>query len=143
MTQKNALELIDVMTVLACAGFEWGMHDLTADHLVRMRARLQEFAELLRVGNVPAALAAGADVSTIIILASGNRELQTHVDLVVARTARLVAATAGDDVWQVWVVGYGETLDLLDAGRRDEALARYRQIYADYRECVERMLFEG
>lgn len=97
----------------------------------------------LRLGNVDAAIAAGADVSTTVILASGNRELQTHVDLVVARTTRLVAATAEDDVWQVWVVGYRETLDLLEVGRHGDALARYRQIYADYRGCVETMLFDS
>ena len=29
VSQKNALELIDVMCVLACAGFEWGVPNLT------------------------------------------------------------------------------------------------------------------
>ncbi|MDT7672996.1 MAG: hypothetical protein QOD82_898, partial [Pseudonocardiales bacterium] len=89
VTQKNALELIDVMGVLACAGFEWGVHNLTGSHLTRLRERLAEFEANLRAGNVTAAGGAGADFSTIVILASGNRELQTHVDLVVARTLRL------------------------------------------------------
>ena len=81
MTQKNALELIDVMGVLACAGVEWGVDNLTETHLHRMRERLDEFSAALRRDDVTAAGAAGADFSTIMIMASGNRELQTHVAL--------------------------------------------------------------
>src|SRR3954471_14271552 len=43
VTQKNALELIDVMGVLACAGFEWGADKITLAHLELMRQRQQEF----------------------------------------------------------------------------------------------------
>jgi DNA-binding GntR family transcriptional regulator len=142
VTQKNALELIDVMTVLACAGFEWGVPNLGPAQLERMRVRLDEFIDNLRVGNITAASAAGADFSTIVILASCNRELQTHVDLVVARTLRLVANSAGQDIWDVWVTGYRETLEHLEADRPAEAVDRYRQIYVDYRARVEHMLFD-
>jgi DNA-binding GntR family transcriptional regulator len=142
VTQKNALELIDVMGVLACAGVEWGAHNLTETHLERMRVRLDEFVAHLRRGDVTAAAAAGADFSTIMIMASGNRELQTHVDLVVARTLRLLALTADSDVWQVWVDGYTETLALLEGGDRAGAVQRYRRIYRDYRARVERLLFD-
>ncbi|WP_214366514.1 GntR family transcriptional regulator [Pseudonocardia sp. H11422] len=142
VTQKNALELIDVMQVLACAGFAWGVHNLTDSHLGRMRLRLDEFVGNLEQGNVTAAGAAGADFSTIAIMASGNRELQTHVDLVVARTLRLLALTADSDVWQVWIDGYRETLALLEADDRAGAVTRYRQIYRDYRDRVETLLFD-
>jgi DNA-binding GntR family transcriptional regulator len=142
VTQKNALELVDVMGVLACAGFQWGVHNLTDSHLAQMRVRLDEFVGFLKEGNVTAAGAAGADFSTIAILASGNRELQTHVDLVVARTLRLLALTAESDVWQVWIDGYRETLELLEADDGAGAVARYRQIYRDYRACLETLLFD-
>ncbi|WP_445187487.1 GntR family transcriptional regulator [Pseudonocardia sp. Cha107L01] len=142
VTQKNALELIDVMGVLACAGFEWGVHNLTGSHLARLRERLAEFEANLRAGNVTAAGGAGADFSTIVILASGNRELQTHVDLVVARTLRLLALTADSAAWQVWTQGYRETLACLEADDRPGAVARYRQIFVEYRAVVETMLFE-
>jgi DNA-binding GntR family transcriptional regulator len=142
VTQKNALELIDVMGVLACAGFEWGVHNLTDSHLARLRERLAEFEANLRAGNVTAAGGAGADFSTIVILASGNRELQTHVDLVVARTLRLLALTADSDAWQVWTEGYRETLAYLEADDRPGAVARYRQIFVEYRAVVETLLFD-
>lgn len=143
VTQKGALELIDVMGVLACAGVEWGLDNLTADHRTRMRARLSEFTEKLGQGDMPAAAVAGADFSTIAISASGNRELQTHVDLVVARTLRLFALTAAVDVWQIWVDGYREMLQRLDAEDRAGALERYRQIYRDYRTRVEQLLLDN
>lgn len=142
VTQKNALELIDVMAVLACAGFEWGVDNLTGSHLESMRRKLRELVDHLQAGNITAAGAAGADISTIVISASGNRELQTHVDLVVARTQRLFASSISGDIWDIWINGYTETLDLLDRDQPAAAVARYRQIYTEYRSCVERLLFD-
>jgi DNA-binding GntR family transcriptional regulator len=142
VTQKNALELVDVMAVLAGAGFEWGVENLSDSHLARLRKHYQEFDDQIRQGSVTAAVAAGADFSTTVILASGNRELQTHVDLVVARLVRLLALTPESSVWQVWLDGYRETLEHLEAGDHVAALNRYRQIYTEYRACVERLLFE-
>ena len=142
VTQKNALELVDVMGVLACAGFEWGVDNLTETHLDLLRQRQKEFTEALAAGNSIAAGAAGADFSTIMIMASGNRELQTHVDLVVARTLRLLAINSESDLWQVWIDGYTETLAALERGDNPAAVERYRQIYVDYRARVETMLFQ-
>jgi DNA-binding GntR family transcriptional regulator len=143
VTQKNALELIDVMGVLACAGFEWGVDNLTDTHLDLLRKRQKEFVEALRADNLLAAGAAGADFSTIVILASGNRELQSMVDLVVARTTRILAMTPDSDLWATWIEGHDEILTLLEAGDRRGALDRYRRIYVDFRAKVERHLFEN
>ena len=140
MTQKNALELIDVMSVLACAGVEWGVDNLTETHLEKMRQRLDEFGAGLRRGDVTAAAAAGADFSTIMIMASGNRELQTHVDLVVARTLRLLALNSESDLWQVWIDGYRDILVLLERGDRAAVVERYRAIYHEYRPKVQALL---
>lgn len=142
VTRQNALELIDVMTVLACAGFEWGVDQLTAAHLDLMRERQKEFVEALRTGDVLAAGTAGSDFSTIVILAGGNRELQAMVDLVVARTMRILAMTAESNLWDTWIEGHDAILRLLEGGDRAAALARYRQIYVDYREQVERELLD-
>lgn len=143
VTRKSALELIDVVGLLACAGVEWGLANLTASHRERMRTRLAEFVDNLARGDVTAAAAAGADFSTIAISASGNSELQVHVDLVVARTLRLFALTADSDVWHIWIDGYGEMLARLDADDRAGAVERHRQIYRDYRARVEELLVEG
>jgi len=141
VTQKNALELIDVMTVLACAGFEWGVDNLTGTHIEMLRRRQSEFVDALAVGNVLAAGAAGSDFSSIVILAGGNRELQSMVDLVVARTMRILAMTAESNLWNTWIEGHDAILALLEQGDHRGALARYRQIYVDYRARVERELF--
>src|ERR1700759_1295846 len=61
VTGKNALELLDVMSVLAVAGFEWGVENLTESHLDDMAADLAIFVESVRLGRTTAALAAGAD----------------------------------------------------------------------------------
>jgi len=142
VTQKNALELVDVMGVLACAGFEWGVENLTETHIDRMRRRQHEFVEALHAGNLLAAGAAGADFSTTVILASGNRELQSMVDLVVARTTRILAMTPHSRLWSAWIEGHDAVLELLEAGDKQGALDRYRQIYVEYRAAVEETFFE-
>jgi DNA-binding GntR family transcriptional regulator len=142
VTQKNALELIDVMGVLACAGFEWGVDNLTETHLDLLRQRQKEFVEALAAGNVVVAGAAGADFSTTVILASGNRELQSMVDLVVARTTRILAMTPDSDLWNTWIDGHNAIIELLEAGDRDGALARYKQIYVEYRQKIEQHHFD-
>jgi DNA-binding GntR family transcriptional regulator len=55
VTQKNALELVDVMQVLACAGVECGVEHLTAAHREQMRTRLDEFVTALEHGDVTTA----------------------------------------------------------------------------------------
>ena len=142
VTQKNALELIDVMGVLACAGFEWGVENLTETHLDLLRQRQKEFVEALAAGNTLSAVAAGADFSTTVILASGNRELQSMVDLVVARTTRILAMTPESGLWQAWIDGHNDILQLLENGDRVGAVARYKQIYVDYRAMVAAEPFE-
>src|ERR687889_1749458 len=142
VTQKNALELIDVMGVLACAGFEWGVENLTETHLDLLRQRQKEFVEALTAGNVLAAGAAGADFSTTVILASGNRELQSMVDLVVARSMRILAMSAESNLWNPWIEGHDAIIGLLEAGDREGAVQRYRQIYVEHRAQVERALFD-
>jgi DNA-binding GntR family transcriptional regulator len=141
VTQKNALELIDVLGVLACAGFEWGVDNLSESHLGQMRERLDELVSNLRAGNVTSA--GVADFSTIVTLASGNRELQTHIDLVIARTQRLLAHAKTEQAWQVWVNGYREILTCLETDDRAAAVARYRQIYIEYRAVIETTLFDS
>lgn len=141
ITRKNALDLLDVMGVLACAGVERGVPHLTDADIARMRVRLEESDAALRRGDTTVAGVAGADVSTIMISASGNPELQAHVDLTVTRTLRLLALAADDDLWRVWRDGYREVIDLLEHDRRDQAVERYRRIFDDARERIADMPF--
>jgi len=69
--------------------------------------------------------------------------LQTHVDLVMTRTQRLFSRTKKDETWQVWVNGYREILTYLEADDRAAAVARYRQIFIEYRAVIETMLFDS
>jgi DNA-binding GntR family transcriptional regulator len=116
--------------------------NLTETHIDLLRQRQKEFVEALRAGNVLAAGAAGADFSTIVILASGNRELQSMVDLVVARTMRILAMTAESNLWSTWIDGHEDILALLDAGDTKGALERYKQLFVEHRARVEREMFD-
>jgi DNA-binding GntR family transcriptional regulator len=137
-TLKSALDLVDVMELLACAGFTAGTENLTDEHLARLRTRYEEFTAALKRGDTAMAQASGADFSTIVILAGGNVELQALVDQVVLRSMRMLRLSSDSDLWTPWVEGYRDVLDLLEQGNRAAAVARYRQIYPGYRAAVER-----
>jgi DNA-binding GntR family transcriptional regulator len=64
------------------------------------------------------------------------------VDLVVARTLRILAMSAESNLWRTWIDGHNAILDLLDAGDRAGAVARYKQIYVEYRADIEQLPFE-
>ena len=64
------------------------------------------------------------------------------VDLVVARTTRILAMTPESDLWQTWIDGHNDIIALLETGDRAGALARYRQIYTDYRAQVAALPFD-
>jgi DNA-binding GntR family transcriptional regulator len=141
LTQKSALELVDVMELLACQGFAWGVENLTEDHIASMRKRYVQFVDALNRGDVTAASAAGADFSTIAVLASGNRELQSLIDLVVTRSLRMLALGPDSEIWTPWIAGYREVVELLERGERDRATVRYQQIYREYRAVLEETLW--
>lgn len=141
VSQKSALELLDVMELLACAGFAWGVDNLAADQLVKLRRRYDDFVGALDRGDVTLASAAGADVSTIVVMASGNRELQPLIDMTVTRSMRMLAVNTSSAIWDPWVRGYGEVIAHLERGERDAAVERYRTIYREYRTVLEEMLW--
>ena len=64
------------------------------------------------------------------------------VDLVVARTTRILATSAESNLWSTWIEGHDNILELLEADDRDGAVARYKQIYVEFRAKVEQQLFE-
>ena len=142
LTPKSALDLIDVMCVLACAGFEWGISHLTDADMQQLRLRLEQLSENLQEGNITEAAAAGTDFSNVIFRASGNQDLQAYFDVALARTVRLLALTAESEPWQAWVAGYTQTLQLLECGDHAGAIKRYRQIYGDFRALVSTVPFD-
>lgn len=143
VTQKNALELIDVMELLACAGVERGLDLLTETHLEQLRSEFAAFSGALQRGDISAANASGAQFSTVLISACGNEELQHHIDLVVARTQRVLTMGAESHLWRAWLDGYRELLALLESGDRPAAARRYRGIYREFREQVGALLADG
>ena len=50
--------------------------------------------------------------------------------------------TAESGLWDIWIRGYRETLELLERGERGAAVERYRRIYTEYRARVETLLFD-
>ena len=141
LTQKSALELVDVMELLACEGFARGVDNLSADQIAAMRVRYTRFVDGLERGDLTAASAAGADFSTIAVMAAGNRELQTLIDLVVTRSLRMLVVGADSEIWIPWTQGYRAVVELLERDDRAAAVERYRQIYREYREVLEDMLW--
>ena len=138
VTRDGALELIDVLGVLACAGFAWGMVNLTDTHLEQLKQRQRTLEDAAAAGEVITAGLAVVDFSAIIVRAGGNAELQAMLDVLTAWTLRIFAVMSDSDLWQVWVDGQDAVLTLLQAGDHRAALERYRQIYQQCRTRIEK-----
>ncbi|MFI6691178.1 GntR family transcriptional regulator [Streptomyces sp. NPDC050433] len=137
VTRKSALDLVDVMEVIACAGAAWGIPRLSDQDLASMRGRLDKSVAALERGDVATAGTAAVEVTVVMTEAGDNQELRTHLDLVVARALRLLTLTSDSGVWDLWHTGYGAVIELLERGEPAVALARYREIYRDFRALVE------
>ena len=77
---------------------------------------------------------------------SGSASNKQPWEILVIRgrdTLRLLALTADSDVWLIWIDGYREMLEYLDADDRAGFVERHRQIYRDYRARLETLLFEA
>ncbi|MCM2387561.1 GntR family transcriptional regulator [Streptomyces albipurpureus] len=133
LTRESALELVDVVELLSCAGFAWGVGRLDDTHFVRLRERLAEFDASYAAGNLVAAGRAGLAFGDVVIGACGNSELLHQVDLVFHRTRRLFATVTDGPVWTIWLQGCHQVLAHLESWERDAAVSRYRRIYTDLR----------
>jgi len=144
-TLKSALDLVDVMELLACAGFTAGAENLTDEHLRGCAPGTRSSLARSSGATRPMAQASGADFQHD--RHPGRRQRRAadarrpggpadHADA----AAQLKTATCGHP----WVAGYRDVLELLEQGNRAAAVARYRQIYPGYRAAVEaRLLARG
>ena len=140
VTQKNALELIDVIGVLASAGVEWGgqphREPSGADAGEARRVRGRSGA-----GGRDGCRRRGSGLQHHHD--HGGR--QPGVADACRPRGRPHAPLAGTQrrqrpVWQVWIDGYRDILDLLERGERPTAVVRYRAIYREYRPRVQALL---
>lgn len=131
VTRQGAVDLIDVLGVLSCAALERAVGRLTPDDLAAMRRALTRMLADLEREDAPAAIEAGIELVRVFLVAAGNRELETLWNLTMARVQRLMLLTAHSGLWDMWRTGLVELLDLLERGAADEALARYRRVFAE------------
>lgn len=68
-------ELMAVQRVLWETGYSWGAPKVGADELEAMKSALFDLSEALSQGDVRAAFLAHTDFHSIVVAASGNREL--------------------------------------------------------------------
>ena len=140
VTARDVLELVDVAAVLARAGIERGIENLGEERVGELRRTIEAAERHYRRGDVGAAVAACREVADALILSSGNRELQTHVDLLAARTLRVLAPLVDDGIWDVYVSGYRGILGALGRGDVPAALDRHARMQAEYRARVVELL---
>jgi DNA-binding GntR family transcriptional regulator len=79
----------------------------------------------------------------VLTRASGNRKLQSLIDLVVSRSMRIAAVSNDAGVWNLWLDGYADLLAHLERGDIDAAVPRYAQIFVEYRLRAQQLLFES
>ncbi|MFD7817442.1 FCD domain-containing protein [Streptomyces sp. NPDC059785] len=136
LSPHDALELITVMELLTCAGVAWSVPHVTDEGIAVLRDLLDRHTRAYEAGDLTTAALTGAAFSRELIAPAGNRELLTHIDLVVSRYQRILFLVPDDGTWRVWRQGYADVLAHLTAGEREAAVARYRRIHPAFRAQV-------
>ena len=140
VTARSALELVDVAIVLTRAGVELGIENVGVERVRELVDRLDAAEAHYAAGDLQAAMANCREVATSLILSSGNRELQAHVDLLSSRTVRALTALRDGSVWAIYMRGYRDVLGALERRDVPAALDRHARMQAEYRARVVELL---
>lgn len=135
-TKKSAADLLAVMEVITGAAMNWGTPLLTPAHVTEMRRLLRESVAEGEAGDMPTAGSYAIDIILVLVEASGNTELRTHVEILASRALRLLQSAPARDVLALWHRAYEDFLDLVEQGHTEEALERYRRLHAEFRDMV-------
>ncbi|KUG61485.1 hypothetical protein AVL61_00725 [Kocuria rosea subsp. polaris] len=131
LTQRQAIELMDVLGVVTVAALERavpslddGLLDALADTVTRFTQEAgQHHFEESRTGLI--------DAVRVLLAAADNDELTAMAEQVMLRSLRRITLYPSGHLVPLWVEGWQDMLQLLRAGAGPEAVARLRAFFTE------------
>lgn len=131
LTQKQAVELMDVLGVVLVAGLERTGGKLTPEWLEAFEAEVGDFEAALsgkqRDGSGPAF----ERIVDLVFVAAGNDELRAVMDQVMLRSVRRIQLYPSEHLLPLWSEAFRDVARLLRAGDHAGAVTRLRAFFAD------------
>jgi DNA-binding GntR family transcriptional regulator len=136
-------ELMDVQRVLWQTGYSWGVSRVGPEDLVAMEAALADEAKALERKDFRAAFLASTDFHSIVVAASGNRELGRLIADRFALLERLVVLRLEQFISQEMLERDLAVLSSLKVGDLAGALCHGEEIRAKFTEALASLLNEA
>ncbi|MEN0066936.1 MAG: GntR family transcriptional regulator [Myxococcota bacterium] len=137
MSPEAALEIVDVAGVLAAAGFEWALDQLSDDDRATLRQQFDALEVACDQRDLLAVSAVSLDFTLTVVQAAHNGELVRQLRNLSLRFRRVLLKFADEAQLDFLRESCRDILLGIEAGRHDTVVQLVRQLYRDYRAMVE------
>jgi DNA-binding GntR family transcriptional regulator len=129
VSDRNAVELVEVLGIVLTALMERGATRLDAGQVAAMAAAVHRQRSALSAGDIPGSRDAAHELLDVLVLAAGHDELRFLAGHVVHRALARLHLHPYPDLYETWLQGWEETIGYLDTGDPDAAVQRLNKLF--------------
>ncbi|NKX54120.1 GntR family transcriptional regulator [Arthrobacter mobilis] len=129
VSDRNAVELLEVLGIVMTAVLERAAARLTADQIRALGQAVERQRSMLDAGDLPGSREAGLDLLDTLVLAAGHDELRSLSEHVVHRAMARLHLHPYPELYGTWTTGWEETVGFLAAGDADAAVQRLNRLF--------------
>lgn len=131
LTQKQAIDLMDVLGAVLVAGLERAEGNLSDEWLKDFGRSVTEFGAALGSGDTQTSGQAFGRIVELVFDAAGNDELRAVMDQVMLRSLRRIQLYPSEHLLPLWSEAFSDVADHLTVGEHGAAVDRMRRFFAE------------
>lgn len=137
LTQRQAIELMDVLGVVTVAALERAVPRLHGDRLEELAAAVDRFTQEARQHHLEGSLTGLVESIRVLLAVADSDELTAMTEQVMLRSLRRISIYPSGHLVPLWVSGWQDAVRRLRDGAGEAAVARLQEFFA---ELTTRML---
>jgi DNA-binding GntR family transcriptional regulator len=138
LTPATALEVLEIVGTLMIRAYELGVPRLDESDVRSLRAAFDDACGRADAGDLTGVLACVHRLHGVVYAATGNGEFERTIAKIEPRFDRVVYLWYTDSLTDVATSYRRDLVELLEAGRRDEAIELMRRAWDRFREVISR-----
>ncbi|QTG81317.1 GntR family transcriptional regulator [Arthrobacter crystallopoietes] len=138
LTQKQAIDLMDVLGAVFVAGLERADGKLSDEWLEDFKRSVADFGAALGSGDMQTSGPAFGRIVKLVFDAAGNDELHAVMDQVMLRSLRRIQLYPSQHLLPLWSEAFSDVADLLTIGKHAAAVDRMRRFFAELVAAMHR-----
>jgi DNA-binding GntR family transcriptional regulator len=131
LTQRQAIELMDMLGIVTVAALERAVPRLDNRHLEELSKAITQFTQEVSQYHLEESRPGLIGAIRVLLEAAGSEELTAMTEQVMLRSLRRITLYPSGHLVPLWVTAWQEALDLLRDGAGDAAVTRLRQFFAE------------